>query len=1843
MPAAVVEDSNSNSSSRLDHLEARPPTPPHKKTIEPDPSLLKAKPAPEPHLLDPRRALHTPPGNPSPAVESSRRKRVEFSAQAEYREHPSSIGEDGKLRQPTPASIPPPSSSTAAPVKSILKVSVSCGPNPLDPTDRLSPDGLNLPEMLESTVKQLAGSDRDDKVDAYTMLVRALKASKNLPDRIALQDKMPLLVQFVQRDITGKSTDMSLTNHAYQLLHVFLYFPAIASFIPNDAAVQIVDHCIRTLSDASLSKEMARNVLQIIGIQSFPPKVMTSDRVGKIVSAIRNIPEPIKDRKSTFIHSIQVYRRLVKQSKHHMAQHSDWLFDLFEAMLSTVKDIRSSAISLGKEAAFTIGREKLLSRKVLELVQLPSPSEEGKVFIEYYADNLKNMLKDKQVARFVPQIWSVTMLLLPNADEWKHFNDWLLIMQTCFNHPDINTKLEANRAWSRLVYTLSVGARSMPPKTLRSLTQPFQANQLRRFGNGKDKDAVEELRRVIGETTCVLFYYTFKFGVNLSNLDVYWDTSVKPVMQQPTDGQSVPDKQRCAQSVAILSGLFDCATQRVWREDRIADEATPITPAELPAIEAKWLRRNPVRVFGVVEPIIKQNYHELSNTRSATHKLWHNLIGSIASAASKEIKVSQETATFLGHTLGFLMRVWVEGVGVMKETDNGGSVQFLASTRELILVVIDKLGRLPFTEKVLAMNNDRTLVPISTPSHRSAKHSLTARPTMYHVFSILSTLPPGVPDNEEFTDFFRSIFSPLISERDAKGRKQMSQELMQMIPADALCPGGPWVLIAELAAAGLEPSQHSSDLVGSSNSDVLLGQEYRDIVKVLERGLRSTPGLGWHHWQSLFSSLVSRVRNVAGDAGVAITVVEPLAKSLLDTLPEDGSLPNNCTIAFAELISAATHPRDRQAIEAARRRLWGTAASGARSASCDPFDNLYRACNAVLQRLYGAEDVVHASAVTVLREVEAFMGRCNSQLALQTLGLLQAGFVPWIQDESTRLQSRQLTAVSEVTKSLWDRVCALVFDVEAPEMLPLTSIEPLLCAAFESKHRHVVNSVSTMWNKLFEKASDVAYPEKLKAVLISLHPFVDITLPGLDVSDSSAGGAQMPSFIDTQDDMEIFNSASTKSISPVKTTAAPAKSGKGLIPSVKERSTPRKSPRLSGGGVTKPPLSARRKTRSPTKLRHDDSQVQFEAIDSSPSDLASLESQVLTERQQEVRDRQKAAATLFPAIRSSPRRTSPRRPRRSSPRRTALDNTAKQSSPLKESHPRSPSPPSTPQAATPERGDSFQDFISSTPTPRRGQAVPLANTYGGVNDPPSSPPEARRYPLVPEINTRSRKANLLDDWQFSSSPITGSPEPVRRTAPAPEEEDDDAMAVDEEDGNLILDEPAGLPPAAAVEDLAAVESAVAEKTKVGSIMANLMANRAILEIPSTPRRSKRIKAVQETPKSDSEATVDTPTSPAKSSPAKKAAEDTAMEDTSFAVSEGVEDSMVRLVVELDGQSRPPPNFIEGTPSPTKGRKDKEISAGVAPTDVAPETDAVSMEGGRRRSKRGRGRPRRPGSSSTLSSVPSTPGAEKAESRVPTPASRRKRKRSSKAADDEEEDGAAGPKKAKQMSPELQSHGIPDSQVDLDAEVHQADEIPPHVDVAEKPEADVIPTEAEDPAAAASEVMEVTEMQPDEGTDKQGEPLEALSPRSTETDPEEQLQSQIAMEETESQRSQERATSAVAEAAVAPAPEPEIEAEDETKADEAKDEGEDDNNDDDGPVHPTAAIEAEAEANAQEPAETPQPAPSKSTFQTIMDMLRGGLGALRTANLPREEVYEIEDVCMDIKRELYAAEKRGRDN
>lgn len=77
--------------------------------------------------------------------------------------------------------------------------------------------------------------------------------------------------------------------------------------------------------------------------------------------------------------------------------------------------------------------------------------------------------------------------------------------------------------------------------------------------------------------------------------------------------------------------------------------------------------------------------------------------------------------------------------------------------------------------------------------------------------------------------------------------------------------------------------------------------------------------------------------------------------------------------------------------------------------------------------------------------------------------------------------------------------------------------------------------------------------------------------------------------------------------------------------------------------------------------------------------------------------------------------------------------------------------------------------------------------------------------------------------------------------------------------------------------------------------------------------------------------------------------------------------------------------------------------------------------------------------------------------------------------------------------------------------------------------------------------------------------------------------------------------------------------------------------DDGPRQPT--IHTDGSATAADKAESePQ-----AKITTIMETLQTSLAHLRDVALPRSEVYKMEDMLMDLKRELFEAERRGRDS
>lgn len=193
-------------------------------------------------------------------------------------------------------------------------------------------------------------------------------------------------------------------------------------------------------------------------------------------------------------------------------------------------------------------------------------------------------------------------------------------------------------------------------------------------------------------------------------------------------------------------------------------------------------------------------------------------------------------------------------------------------------------------------------------------------------------------------------------------------------------------------------------------------------------------------------------------------------------------------------------------------------------------------------------------------------------------------------------------------------------------------------------------------------------------------------------------------FVDSQDEEEM-------QIEPVVSPSRPPP----LAASLRRIAEPLKSVALSpdsrkGATFEGSPSPARQGVKNTPKarLRHDDSQIQFAAIESPPLQPEPVESQYLTDRQKEIKERQgREAAAMFPEIRSSPRSTF--RPTEYSLPKLVFKSDQNQA-------PESAMEEDTSPTYLPD--PLMNEFLGSSPTPSSKRS----SDRHSDDDPPSSPP-----------------------------------------------------------------------------------------------------------------------------------------------------------------------------------------------------------------------------------------------------------------------------------------------------------------------------------------------------------------------------------------------------------------------------------------------------------------------------------------------------------------------------------------
>lgn len=250
-------------------------------------------------------------------------------------------------------------------------------------------------------------------------------------------------------------------------------------------------------------------------------------------------------------------------------------------------------------------------------------------------------------------------------------------------------------------------------------------------------------------------------------------------------------------------------------------------------------------------------------------------------------------------------------------------------------------------------------------------------------------------------------------------------------------------------------------------------------------------------------------------------------------------------------------------------------------------------------------------------------------LLLSTITRLHRILALLLKDESGILRHNSTMGESQLYESFGKTV------VNVLGKLPSTNVEAMddvFSCLFTSKSTTLVNHAITMWNATFGLQETTTLGPSLKQALLELQKLTDIDIPG------------MPLHLKSQNPLEV-----SSPLGRVEALSSPSHNNDRPSPSTANVLAVHS---LELGGQARadaliyleedqsdvPSSPATGKSNSRPRSRHDDSQVHFVPIESSPALVHELESQYLTVHQKDVRDRQRSEpAVVFADIRSSPR------------------------------------------------------------------------------------------------------------------------------------------------------------------------------------------------------------------------------------------------------------------------------------------------------------------------------------------------------------------------------------------------------------------------------------------------------------------------------------------------------------------------------------------------------------------------------------------------------------------------------
>ncbi|KAI7546000.1 hypothetical protein KC317_g15549, partial [Hortaea werneckii] len=676
----------------------------------------------------------------------------------------------------------------------------------------------------------------------------------------------------------------------------------------------------------------------------------------------------------------------------------------------------------------------------------------------------------------------------------------------------------------------------------------------------------------------------------------------------------------------VLHGLFTVSSG-LWNVDAALD-TLPVKPEELPRLEPRWVRSRLTKVMKLVEPILASAMWMPPEATAAPNATWHSLMQSLADAGSQEVRTSNELKEAMALLGDLFRRLWI---GCAEPPTDADPFIFLDRFSTLLSTAVQCVGNGPFNEDILVRTKDKGIQPALTPSHRASKHHSPPRSLLVLTFGLYYETPecikklPGLSHTASKTLRLLTAGKATPATRmELLHRSAQTWFTVHVSEAPVDISSTLWSCIAGCASDLLEAG-HPSE---SDQSSQTLGQELRNACSILLNGLKYTDESVQSSvtLNKLLHDMICLASSEAGNNGVVLGVFEPLAKTAVEA---GSSLPYEAKLHLGTaIVSQANWPGRRQDVEQARRALWGVGLAPHKSATFDAFDFTYKLIVDILIQSYNSvQDLTEGTGrgvATFVRLLMSFLGSCPTQLVANALQMTQDGLSVWILDETRKTSAGE--DMRDLVCSSWSEIILVLHNMPDKSTTNLRALEPLLVAGFSSPHKGIVNQSIGFWNDTFGIDESLECPKTLAKVLRIRAAEADISLPGLSVDDGIYDDSlQLPAFFESQ----MTSAALSKRPIEAVLQAAASKPD-----DFSEFATSGQLQDPDSTSVSATALNGRKEPVGKPRLRHDDSRLHFAPIESSPVHFE--DSQMLTERQKEIKARQHENAQMFPELSSSP-------------------------------------------------------------------------------------------------------------------------------------------------------------------------------------------------------------------------------------------------------------------------------------------------------------------------------------------------------------------------------------------------------------------------------------------------------------------------------------------------------------------------------------------------------------------------------------------------------------------------------